>query len=102
MRTHRIADFAVSADHRMKIKENEKRVLGPFQRTQKLWNMKVTAILIVIGALGTVLKRTRIAGNRWTLRDLPNYTISKLDQNCWKLEDVPRPDKLQHFQNRQE
>ena len=28
-------DFSVSADHRVKIKESEKKVLRPFQRTEK-------------------------------------------------------------------
>ena len=43
-RTCRIVDFAVPADHSVKPK--------------KLWNMKVTAIPIVIGAHGTVIKRS--------------------------------------------
>ena len=43
-------DFAVLADHRVKSKESEKKEL------KKLWNMKVTFIPIIIGALGTVTK----------------------------------------------
>ena len=44
------------ADHRVKLKENEKR--ESCSRTEKKnWNMKVTVILIVIGALGTVTNR---------------------------------------------
>ena len=51
-------DFAVSADHRVKLKEFEKRdkYLDLAKELKKLWNMKVTIIPIVIGALGTVTK----------------------------------------------
>ena len=51
-------DFAVSADHRVKLKESEKRdnYLDLARELKKLWNMKMTVILIVIGALGTVTK----------------------------------------------
>ena len=51
-------DFAVPADHRVKLKESEKKDkyqdLG--RELKKLWNKKVTVILIVIGILGTVTK----------------------------------------------
>ena len=51
-------DFAVSADNRVNLKENKKKYryydLG--RELKKLWNMKVTLIPIVIGALGTVPK----------------------------------------------
>ena len=58
MRTCRIVDFAVSADHRVKLKESEKgdKYLDRARESEKLLNMKVTIILIVIGALGTVTK----------------------------------------------
>ena len=50
-------DFAVPADRRVKLKENEKKdkylpLLGHWKK--KPWNMKVTIIPIVIGALSTV------------------------------------------------
>ena len=53
-----IVDFAVLADHRVKLKEWEKRVkyLDLARELKKLWNMKVMIIPIVIGALGTVTK----------------------------------------------
>ena len=54
----KIVDFAVPADHRIKLKKCEKRDKYPdFARElKKLWNMKVTIIPIVIGAFGTVTK----------------------------------------------
>ena len=54
----RIVDFAVPADHRGKLKEYEKRgkYLDLARELKKLWNMKVTIIQTVIGALGTVIK----------------------------------------------
>ena len=50
-------DSTVPADHWVKIKDNERQVLRPFQKTKKkLWNMGITVIPIVISAVGTVLK----------------------------------------------
>ena len=51
-------DFAVPADHRVKLKENEKKDkhLDLARELKKLWNMKVTVIQIVTGSLGTVTK----------------------------------------------
>ena len=58
-RTLKILGFAVPADHRIKLKESEKK--DKFwglarELKKKLWNMKVTVISIVIGAFGTVTK----------------------------------------------
>ena len=51
-------DLAVPDDHRMKLKESEKKnkYIDLARELKKLWNMKVTIIPIVIGALGTVTK----------------------------------------------
>ena len=50
-KTCTIADFAVPADHRIKLKEWEKRdkYIDLAGEWKKLWNMKVTIIPIVIG-----------------------------------------------------
>ena len=55
-RIYKIVDFAVPADHRIKLKECEKKdkYLDLARELKKLWNMKVTIIPIVIGAFGTV------------------------------------------------
>ena len=55
-RTRIIKDFAVRADHRVKLKESEKKdiYLDLTREQKKLWNMKVAFIPIIIGALGTV------------------------------------------------
>ena len=52
----KIVDFAVSADHRIKLKECEKKdkYLDLARELKKLWNMKVSIVPIVIGAFGTV------------------------------------------------
>ena len=57
-RTCKIVDFAVPADYRIKLKECEKKdkYLDLARELKKLWNMQVTIIPIVIGALGTVTK----------------------------------------------
>ena len=51
-------DFAVPVDHRVKLKDSKKKAkYRDFARKlKKLWNMNVTVIPIVIGALGTVTK----------------------------------------------
>ena len=55
---YKIVDFAVPADHRIKLKECERRdkYLDLARELKKLWNMKMTIIPIVIGAFGTVTK----------------------------------------------
>ena len=57
-RTCKIVNFAVSADHRIKLKECEKKYkyLDLARELKKLWNMQVTIIPIVIGAFGKVSK----------------------------------------------
>ena len=57
-RTCKIVDFAVPADHRIKLKEYEKKdkYLDLTRELKKPWNTQVTIIPIVIGAFGTVTK----------------------------------------------
>ncbi len=54
----KIVDFAVPADHRINLKESEKKdkYLGLARELKKLWNMKVMIVPIVIGTLGTITK----------------------------------------------
>ena len=49
-------DYAVPADHRVKFKESEKKhkYLDLARELKKLWNIKVTLIPNVIGALGII------------------------------------------------
>ena len=57
-RTCKIVYFAVPADHRIKLKEWEKKdkYLDLARELKKLWNMQVTIIPIVTDAFGTVTK----------------------------------------------
>ena len=59
-------DFAVPADHRIKLKECEKYLDLP-RELKKLWNMQVTIIPILIGAFGTVTK--------WLLKGLEELEV---------------------------
>ena len=54
----RIVDFAVTADHKIKLKAGEKwdKYLDLATELKKLGNIKVTMIPIVFGALGTIPK----------------------------------------------
>ena len=53
-----LAEFAALSDHRVKLKESEKKdkYLDLAKELKKLCNMKVTGMPIVIGALGTLTK----------------------------------------------
>ena len=59
-RTCKIMDFSVSANHRIKLKVSRKKVkyqdLARELKKNKLWNMKVTILPIVIGSIGTATK----------------------------------------------
>ena len=70
-RTCKIVDFAVPADHRIKLKECEKKdkYLEHARELKKLWNMQVTIIPIVIGAFGTVTKGL--------LKGLENFEVGR-------------------------
>ena len=57
-RTCQSVDFADPADHRVKMKENEKidKYLDFARELKKKWNMRAKVIPIAVGALGTVPK----------------------------------------------
>ena len=57
-RTCKFIDFAVPADHWIKLKECEKKdnYLNLARELKKQWNMLVTIIPIVMGAFGSVTK----------------------------------------------
>ena len=57
-RIYKIVNFAVPADHRINLKESEKKdkYLDFAWELKKLLNMKVTIVPIVIDALGTITK----------------------------------------------
>ena len=80
-------DFAVPANHRVKLKESEKKdnYLDLAREVKKLWNMKVTVIPIVIGALGTVTKGLVKGQEELEIIDYPNYSTVKFGQNTEKI-----------------
>ena len=51
-------DFAVPTDHRINLKESEKKdnYLDLARELNKMWIMKVTIVPILIGAFSTVTK----------------------------------------------
>ena len=57
-RTCKIVNFTVPADHRIKLKECEKKdkYIDLAKELKKLWNMQVTIMPIVIGPFRTVTK----------------------------------------------
>ena len=65
----KIVDFVVPADHRIKLKEREKKdkYLDLTRELKKLWNMKVTIVPIVFGVFGTVTK--------WLLKGLQDLEV---------------------------
>ena len=70
-RTYKIVDFALPADHTIKLKESEKKdkYLNLARELKKMWNMKVTIRPIVIVAFGTVTKGL--------LKGLENLDVTK-------------------------
>ena len=52
----KIVNFAVRADHKINLKECEKKDKYLDRELKKLWNMKVTIVPIVICAFGTITK----------------------------------------------
>ena len=88
-------DFAVPADHRIKLKESEKKDKYEDlarELKKKLWIMKVTIIPIVIGALGTVtqglVKGHGGLGNKMTSGGRPNYNIIENGQILRRVLDT--------------
>ena len=77
-------DFAVSADHGRKIKENKKtkKYLDLAREQRMLWDMSVTALSILIGALWMVPKVIEKGvgrvENRTTNRDIQTITLLRL------------------------
>ena len=76
----RIVDVAVPADHRVNLKESEKRdkYLELARELKQLWNMKVTFWPVVISALDTVTKGFI---NEWKSGDHPNCSTVEINQN---------------------
>ena len=78
-------DFAVPMDHRVKLKESEKRDKYPNlarELKKTLRNMKMTVIPIAISALGTISKG--LVRDQRISRDHRNYNIIKMGQNTEK------------------
>ena len=52
------------------------------KKKKKLWNMRVTVMPVVIGALGTnpkgLIRELRGVRNRRTSRDHPDYSITRI------------------------
>ena len=91
-RTCRIVDFVVPADYSVKIKERENGdryvdLHRELKKSKQLWNMKVTMIPILIGALGIILKG-RLKGTGWLgNKKHLHSSIVKLDQNYQKCSE---------------
>ena len=62
-RSCKIIDFAVPGDSRIEEKEKDKikKYQGLGRKLQKIWNVKVTIISLVVGSLGDIPKQF---GNR--------------------------------------
>ena len=78
-------DFAVPANHRIKLKESEKKdkYLDLARELKKLRNMKVKIIAIVIGTFSTVIKG--LLKRSWSMsKDDPNNSIVENEQNTEK------------------
>ena len=82
-------DFEVPADHRINLKESENKdkYLDLSRELKKLWNMKVTIVPIVIGALGTItkgLEDLEVGGRVETIQTTALLRIARI--LSWVLE----------------
>ena len=94
-------DFAVPADHRIKLKEQEKKnkFLNLTKELKKLWNIKVTIIPIVIGAFSTVtkelfkgLENLKVGWRVAAIRTAANWEEScRLEETCCHSNSSERP-----------
>ena len=91
----KIVDFAVPADHRIKMKEYEKKdkYFDFVGELKNLWNM--TIVPIVIGAVGTVTKgllrdwRTRRLADKWRPTKLQHYWGRPESwEESWNIEET--------------
>ena len=90
-------DFAVSADHRKKVKECEKKDKYLYVATamKKLWNMKVTIVSFVIGAFGTItkgllkgLEDLEVGGRVETIQATALLKMARIQTESWRLEET--------------
>ena len=87
----KIVDFAIPADHRIKLNEYKMKdkYLDLARELKKLWNMKVTIIPIVNGAFRTVPKGLLKGLGGWkTNGDHPNYATIENIQNTENMRPL--------------
>ena len=82
-------DFIIPVDHRIKIRESKKIDKYSYfaRELKKLWNIRVTVIPIVVGALRMVpksLEKGWRVGNQRKNWDHPGYSIVENGQNTEK------------------
>ena len=95
----KIVDFAVLDDNRINLKESEKKdkYLDLARELKKLWNMKVTIVPNVIGALGTITKgllkgpEDLEIGGRTENFFVPADHREKIKKNKQKVEQILEP-----------
>ena len=96
-RTCKIVYFAVPADHRIKLKECEKKdkYLDLAWELKQLWNIKVTIIPIVIDAFGNVtkgllkgLENLKVGGRVGTSKQKHYWEWPEYKEKCWRLEEI--------------
>ena len=84
-------DFVVPANHRVKLKESEKKdkYLDLDRELKKLWNMKVTIIPIVIDAFGSHQRINKGTGGFGGWRMSGNHPIYSIIENSRNTEKSP-------------
>ena len=96
-RTRKIVNFAVPEDHRIKLKECEKKdkYLDLARELKKLWNMQVTIIPIVIGAFEPVTKELikgledlKLSGDSGLSKRWHYWERQEYREESWRLEET--------------
>ena len=88
-RTYQVGNFAIPADHRVKLKESKKKdkYIDLSRELKKLWNMTVTLIPIVICTLGSATKELIIVLDLEIRGRVKNDSIIKIGQNIEKSSE---------------
>ena len=99
--TYGIVDLDVSAEHRVKLKEKDKKdkYLDLARDQEKLYNMKMTVMPLVIGTLGTIIKGPYLVIKKITCW-IVNFDVSA--EHGVKLKEKEKKNKYLDLAREQE
>ena len=79
-----LVDFAVPADHRVKIKEKSRQILGSFLRAENLWNIMVIPIVVSMNRM--VPNELEIRGRIKTIQTIPLLKSTRILRRVLEIQ----------------